>query len=266
MMNNLIPFERKISLENQYTPMLNIIDRGFPEIQRATQLFQKTQSQFMDNMLTVSHITPIRNLRQILAEMKNTRLALGEAYYSIEKKKIDVEEKRIKLIKSVDSIEKQRTNLEIEELEWQISCIMENVGGAIRKLTNYSLQYESVMKENNLQDFDELDFEAEEEAYHITKAFEQGLNAARAHSGFIDEGNQIYFSQIGINGTVAQVEVTNYLNLESEMLSLDQEPTHVRQIDFLISMAEKFRGCSKKFAQWKGMPDTKQVDALIKHS
>ena len=85
------------------------------------------------------------------------------------------------------------------------------------------------------------------------KAFEQGICAARSHGGFIDEGNQIYFTQIGINGTVAQVEVTNYLNWESIMLHNQKEITHEDQMVWLNAMADKFKGCSKAYAKYKGM-------------
>jgi len=104
-----------------------------------------------------------------------------------------------------------------------------------------------------LPDLSEETFEAEEERYHIMKAFEQGMNAARSHGGFIDEGNQIYFTQIGINGTVAQVEMANYLNWESTMMHNKHEPTHEDQMAFLNRMAEKFKGCSRDYAARKGM-------------
>lgn len=250
--------------------MGEVISSTLPEVQRATALFCKTQSQFMDNMLTVSHFTPIRNLRQILAEMQRTRQALGEAYYNIEKKKLDIEEKREALL-SAKGVASKRLEIEISELQWQIDSTMEYVRGAIRKLANYSLQYQSIQDKYNLENFTEADFEDEEERYHIAKAFEQGLNAARAHGGFIDEGNQIYLSQIGINGTVAQVEVTNYLNQEARMLSpLDEnhkrkeiiEPTHEMQLEFLDRMTKKFKGCSKKITAFRGMTPS-SPDALI---
>lgn len=273
-MNEITIFENKFEIEEQYAGMVEIINQTLPEINRATNLFNKTQSQFMDNMLTVSHITPIRNLRQILAEIKRTRQALGEAYYAIQKKRVEIEKKQQEKvgISGFSPLNLKRLDIEIEELDWQISCIQENVSGAIRKLTNYSLQYKSIQEHYHLQNFNEQDFEEEEERYHITKAFEQALNAARV-TGRIDEGNQIYLEQLGINGTVAQVEVINYLNRESYLLSpvdsrgnpkLVVEPTHEMQLGFLLSMADKFKGCTKRYAAWKGMADTKTVEALVK--
>jgi hypothetical protein len=214
-------------------------------------------------MLTVSHVTPIRNLRQILAEIKKIRLALGEASFSIRKKELDIEEKREVQVKVESDIQRKRLSIEIEELEWQISCIRENVSAAIRKLANYTLQYNSIQDQYDLENFSEQDFEDEEERYHIIRAFEQGLNAARARGGIIDEGNQIYLEQLGINGTAAQQEVLNYFKQETELLKQGELPTHEMQLEFLLSMAEKFRGCTRRYAQWKGMVDTQTIESLI---
>jgi hypothetical protein len=65
-----------VSYMPEHHEMISKIQESLPEIQRASSMFFKTQSQFMDNMLTVSHPTPIRNLRQILAEMRKARDAL----------------------------------------------------------------------------------------------------------------------------------------------------------------------------------------------
>jgi hypothetical protein len=228
----LILFETKFELNGQYQDMLDIIKQEIPEVQRATALFNKTQSQFMDNMLTIHNLTPLRNMRQILAEMKKIRLALGGSFFAIDKK---------------------RKLPQTDETDWEISCIQENVLGAIRKLANYSVQYAEIQRFHNLYDFTEKDFEEEEEKYHIIKAFEQGLSAARSHGGSIDEGNQIYFHQIGINGTAAQREVLDYFKSEAEVLATGNMPTHRMQIDWLLSMAEKYKGCSIEFARFKGL-------------
>lgn len=247
-MNELILFKD----DKPNAGLIEIINQSLPEITRATNLFQKSQSHTMDNMLTVSHVTPIRNLRQILAEIKKIRLALGEAHFSIQKNLVEIEEKQEEKL-SASPLKQKRLEIEIDEIEYRNSCIKENMTGAIRKLANYSVQYSSIQNRFNLQNFTEQDFELEEEKYHIIKAFEQGLNAARSRGGTIDEGNQIYFSQIGINGTVAQREVIKFLEQECAVLQSGNEPTHEMQLTFLLSMADKFRGCINTYADWKGM-------------
>ncbi|HWQ65962.1 MAG TPA: hypothetical protein VN372_03720 [Methanospirillum sp.] len=256
----------------EYKGMLEKIQESAPEINRTTQIFQKTQSQFMDNMMTVSHMTPFRNLRQVLAEMKNARQAMAEAYFAVEKKKIEIlirermleghfDRKQEQWV-DVDPLQRKMLEIEIMELQWSIDAITENVGGAIRRLANYTNQYNHI--KSQLPDLSEETFEAEEERYHIMKAFEQGLNAARSHGGWIDEGNQIYLTQVGINGTVGQMEVTKYLQSEHEILETPRFKNGVEiegnltieyQLMWLNRMADKYAGSSKLVIAYKGMSD-----------
>lgn len=260
------------NLPKQYDSMLDIVRGGQPEIERATLMFNKTQSQFMDNMMTVSYLTPIRNLRQILAEMKVTKQALGEAHYKIARQKIRIEKLQRQIDAATDDLDRRELELKKEEIEYGIAVTMDYVGGAIRKMTNYTLQYQQILNEHHLENFDEFDFEEEEEKYHICRAFQQALCAARAHGGYIDEGNQIYFEQIGINGTVAQIEMNKYLNTEYYLLADKDaegnqkqpiEPPHEMQVEWILSMAEKFKGCSSRYAAWKGMRGTQSDEALV---
>lgn len=105
----------------------------------------------------------------------------------------------------------------------------------------------------NIKSFDEVDFEAEEERYHVMTAFNQALIAARSRGGTVDEGNHIYFQQIGINGASAQREVRNHLTSEGKMIHENREPTHNMVLGFLNAVAEKYEGCSKVYAEKKGM-------------
>ena len=258
---DIIPFMDQIDSkaltilsQPDYQEMVSYIDNHSLAIQKTTQIFNKSQSQFMNNMLTVSHLTPFRNLRQILAEMKRTRGALAEAYFNLEKKKVDIQIKEHELNDETDPLLRKKLEIEITEMQYQIDSSMEYVGGAIRKLANYTAQFKAI--EQQLPDLSEQAFEDEEERYHISKAFEQGLHAARAHGGYIDEGNQIYFHQIGINGTAAQIEMTKYLNKEYALINdpdNPQEPSHEMEVDWIMEMTEKFKGCATNFAKRKGM-------------
>lgn len=246
----------------EYKGMLEKVKAGVPEVHRATSLFGKQQSQFMDNMLTVSKPTPIRNLRQILAEMNKTRMALSEAYSKCKIKDIE----RRKLVRDAeaqsDELERELLLAQAEEKDIELGNTKNYIGGAIRKLANYQAQYDSICEHFGVKDFSEIDYEAEEERYHIMTSFEQALNAARSRQGVIDEGNLIYFTQIGINGAVAQKLMLNYLQHEQELMSKNEEPTYDLQLKFLNDMAAKFKGCSIKLAQHKGMTTVTQEAAL----
>lgn len=242
-----------IAIMPEHNKMLQVIKDSLPEIQRSTSLFGKTQSQFMDNMMTVSGNTPIRNLRQILAQMVQTREAIKEANFKLKKKEIEAEIKHEEAELEVNPKKKRLLTTEAEELESGAESTKIYLSGAVRQLANYTSQYNSIMENHNLQNFNEEDFEKEEEKYHIMRAFEQALCAARAHGGLVDEGNHIYFSQIGINGAHAQFRITEFLKAEKDLLDAGKAPTHKAYIDFLERMAGEFAGSAEKYAERKGM-------------
>ncbi len=247
----------------EYADMLAIVNSNLPEIQKSKENFNKTQSQFMDNMLTVSHPTPLRNARQILAEMNKTELALKEAYIKVYKKEVEIEIKKRDLETESDELKQKLIQLDILELHTQLEATKSAIGGAIRKLTNYSVQYNAILEKHNLINFSEEDFEKEEEKYHIMKAFDQGVTAARSRGGTIDEGNLIYLTQIGINGASAQKNVFEYLNKEGRLIKEGKEPTHEMYLSFLEEMAEKYKNCSVKYANTKGLSGNLTQVALI---
>lgn len=238
--------------------MVNNIESNLPEIRRATKNFGKTQSQYMDNMLTISHPTPIRNLRQILAEVEKTYTALQQSFYKHKKDEIKAKMKLRDIEKTDDELDKDLLGVEYSEIKASIEASEKYISGAIRKISNYLDQYnrisEKLIEDKGVDKFTELDFEEEEERYHIMTAFAQALTAARARGGIIDEGNHIYFYQIGINGSSAQMEVRKFLESEGKQINEGRGyPQHDQVLDFLNRMAETYKNCSTIYAGHKGV-------------
>ena len=295
-------FNKLVAIMPEHKDMIATISNSLPEIHRSTSLFFKTQSQFMDNMMTVSHNTPLRNMRQILAQMNSTREAIKEAYFKLKKKDIELQKKQRKytklfvdgkvengLIDPADDLKADLLEIEVQEIIANGESTRGYISGAIRQLTNYTDQYNMIQERHGLQGFTEADFELEEERYHIMKAFEQGLCAARTrHDHTIDEGNMIYLTQIGINGAHAQHEIHAYLAIEADMLRghpgdkgdpgdittgrparaptpprQPMAPPHAMYIKFLNDMANHFQGSAQAYAEAKGM-STMTSTALIK--
>jgi hypothetical protein len=237
----------------EHKGMVENISKNLPEIKRATSLFGKTQSQFMDNQLTVTHLTPLRNLRQILAEMNKSIAAYREADIKSRKKMVEIDILKRDLLKEKDDLKAELISLDIEEKYNQLDSSRNYISGAIRKISNYTEQYNSIKKTHDITDFTEKDFEEEEESYHISKAFQQGICSARSHGGIVDEGNQIYFEQLGINGGMAQHLVSSYLIAEAKIMQKGDEPSYNAYLNFIKDMITKFKGCSLKSSSNKGM-------------
>jgi len=229
----------------QYQSMLNRISESYPIIHKATKNFNKSQSQFMDNMFTISQPTELRSARQILAEIAKAKMAMDEAYFSIRKKQIQIKRKRQE--------QDELSEIEAQEMESQIAVTMEYVEGAVRKISAYMTQYQNILNKYGKSEFTEEDFERDEERYHIMTAFTQALYAAMAHNGIIDEGNQIYMGQIGISVFAAQAEVSDFLNIGQDLIAKGKMPTHAMVLKWLNALADKYAGCASQYAEYKGM-------------
>lgn len=240
-------------LPTQYKTMLSEVSEYYPVITKATRNFNKSQSQYMNNMMTVSHPTELRNLRQILAQLNRAKQALDEAYFNVEKKKIRIKQKQRKLKDETDDLMKELLEVQIMQMQSQLENAMQSVEGAVRKVAGYVSQYKHILKEKGIEEMTEADFEKDEERYHIMKMFEQGLCAARSRQGVIDEGNHIYCYQIGISGTAAQMEVSAFLAAEGEMVKAGKMPEHGHTWNWMNEMADKYAGSAEKFCQLKGM-------------
>jgi len=250
-------------LNDKHLELFNRVQKKYPIIEKATENFNKSQSQFMDNMLTISQLTPLRSARQCLAEIKKIKLAIEEAVFNIKKKQLLIKKSKYFMDKVESPFDKELLEIEVGENETNINNITDNINGAIRKMSGFITQYENILKKYGKESFTEEDFEKDEERYHIMKAFEQGLNAARARGGIIDEGNLIYLFQIGISGTAAQIEVREYLKMEDIVINNGGLPSHEMSVRWLESMADKYCGSALKFAEYKGVTLTDEQSLLI---
>lgn len=252
MTNELLTIETS-NLSPKLKDMAEYLKNMIPVIEKESKSFGKTQSQFMDNFLTISHPTPLRNAAQILAQSNNLVMALKEAQLKESENLLKVEKLQKKLEKEVDETERKLISVKIHRIEHGLHTSKLYIEGAIRALTNYAQQYEAIMSSSGYSEMSEEDYEKEEVNYHIMKAFSQALCAARSRGGYIDEGNHIYFYQIGVNGGLAQFYISKYLEYEAKEIEkggfAGPELTH----NFLLEMVEIFKNCPKELAKLKGM-------------
>lgn len=241
-------------VKKEYKTMLDNIHNTLPAIKQSSSNFYKSHSQFMNVMLDVTAITPIRSVKHTLAEIDKTRMALEESHISLQKKDIELREKEHKLKTDLDITSFQKELLETEILEIQVTMnnIQNSITGAIRKMNFFTNQYKSILKKLGKEDITEAEYEKEEASYHVMTCMKQALSAARARGGVIDEGNLIYLFDMGINSGQAQTEVNSYLKMEQEILEAGREPTHEMTMQWLEACAVKFSKDANKFAERRG--------------
>ena len=241
-------------VKKEYKQMLTNINATLPAIKQSSSNFYKSHSQFMGVMLEVTAITPIRSVKHTLAELDKTRMALEEAQLKMMKKDIELRQKEKKLADGdfKDELERELLETEILEVKVNMNNIQNSVSGAIRKMNFFTNQYKSILKKLGKDDITEEEYEKEESRYHVMTCMKQALNAARARGGVIDEGNLIYFFDMGINSAQAQAEIYAYLKMENKLMDEGKAPTHEMTMQWLEACADKFSGESVKFAERRG--------------
>jgi len=241
-------------VKKEYKQMLTNIRSTLPAIKKTSSNFYKSHSQFMGVMLDVTAITPVRSVKHTLAEIDKTRMALEEAHLKMLKKDIELrqKEKQLNNEEYKDELEKELLETEILEIKVNMNNIQNSITGAIRKMSFFTNQYKSILKKLGKEDITEEEYEKEESRYHVMTCMKQGLNAARARGGVIDEGNLIYLFDMGINSAQAQAEIYSYLKMENELMDKGQAPTHEMTMQWLEACADKFQGDAEKFAERRG--------------
>lgn len=236
----------------EYNLMLKNIQDRMPAVVRDTSNFHKSHSQFMQVTLDVTAITPIRSIKHSLAEIDRTRSALQEAYIGLRKKQNELKKKERELESCTDPLDRELLEIEILELNSHLEGTQNHVNGALRKMNFFVNQHQQLLDKLGVQEITEEMYELEESKYHIMTCMKQALNAARSRNGLIDEGNLIYLFDLGINAAQAQAEVFAYLNMENQLISNGQAPTHEMTMRWLEACADKWADDPAKFAARRG--------------
>lgn len=236
----------------EYNLMLKNIQDRMPAVVKDTSNFHKSHSQFMQVTLDVTAITPIRSIKHTLAEIDRTKSALQEAYIGLRKKQNELKKKERELESCTDELDRELLEIEILEINSHIEGTQNHVNGALRKMNFMVNQHKQLLEAVGKNEITEEDYEREESRYHIMTCMKQALNAARSRNGMIDEGNLIYLFDLGINAAQAQAEVFAYLNMENQLISNGQAPTHEMTMRWLEACADKWEKDPETFAKRRG--------------
>lgn len=228
------------------------IENRLPATVAASEVFNKSSSQYKTTTLDVVDLTKTGTLKHLLASIQRTRQALEEASIKVRRKRAKRNEKQ-RLLEGAKGYKAEVLQIDIDEITIQLSNLEAAARGAIRKLAYLISQYDSVLESMGVEYLTEEDYEKDQERHHIMTAFSQALHAARSRGGVIDEGNLIYLFNIGINGAVAQAEVSSLLQQEDALLRDGKAPTHNHTMAWLEAVADLFSGSSAQNAASRGL-------------
>jgi hypothetical protein len=249
--NEIIPIDLSKNLPENYQKMTERISEIMPRIRESNESFYKSDSQLKMVTLDITDLTDVSSAKHILARIERRKLALEESEFELRKKKVKLAKKQAKLSTAAE-YDKALLEIEILELQTHIQNSENYQKGAIREVAFLIEQYDAICQKLGVEVITEEMYEEDQPKFHVMRAFSQALAAARARSGLVDEGNFIYFQDLGINGAAAQREIVAYFEMEQDMLNQGAVPTFEVQRNWLEAIADKFAGEVKRYAEHRG--------------
>lgn len=215
------------------------VSERMPELAEKTKIFDRNNSQTTISMMTLTMLngqSPMRLLRQILAEVDRRKMALAEAQLSHAKLVNEIKELSEKELGPVEQAELRLKNINIDAMEGKIN-------GSLKDIATLIDAYDSIKATHKIDDWDERSFEDEEKRHHIRRGFEllyrNLIQGGRAHESTIE-----YLQQYGVHVQIALAEVTGYISAVNEAIKNGSMITASNMEDFLDAMADKYKHCA----------------------
>lgn len=202
------------------------------EINRGLNAFSKTNTQLVSLGLTLSEATPERNIRQIHAQIESKRGALSDAQFRLLKQQNDLKRKMIRLKEIQETevgegkkypnndykeLDIERIEIDIEEIKSKMVDGRVHVEQAIKEIGMYQDAYDDIVSTFGLENWDEIDMEKADVTYNLRRCFYQSLRSCR-QIGYINEPNQEWLEQLGINPSFVQHEMMAFLTGERKVM------------------------------------------------
>jgi hypothetical protein len=208
------------------------IAKRMDEVNRGLNAFAKTNTQLVSLGLTLSEATPSRNIRQIHAQIESKRAALSESQFRLLKQQNDLKRKllRRREIENAEvgegkkypteeykQLDLERIDIDISEIKARMVDGRVHIEQAIKEIGMYQDALDDIVNAFNLQNWDEIDMEKADLEYNLKRCFYQSLRSCR-QMGYINEPNQEWLEQMGINPSFVQREMLMFLEEERKVM------------------------------------------------
>lgn len=237
-------------------------DAAMEKCEHAMKIWTHSRSGVMLRNMTIgSHPTPMRQLRQVAAELQKKKQAMTEAKYSVLKKRKEAEIKREAAAEEkLTKLQREYLLLEADELEATASMVEQPYLGAMREVIELSRVHDAIEQivRKKYGKFDESIFEEEEAKYWVQRAFAQSLRDIR-QSGVISTGDQELLEQIGLNPVVVRKLLLAFLADTDKNDNLSNKVVD----DFLVNCAESYHAASVERIKRYGFPEVSASVSLL---
>ena len=225
-----------------------LVNEYLPELDEKTKFFDRNNSQSTLSMMSLTMLnghSPLRMLRQVLAETEKRKMALAEAQVSHAQalKQIDKLQQKIFL-----DPENKIAQAKLRAAFVSIEMMESKINGSFKDIATLITAYNNLKENYGIEDWTEEEFENSEKKHHVRRGFElmyrNLMDGGRASTSTIE-----YMQQYGVHPQVGFVEVQGYITVVNELISKQQIPHSNHLEEFLDAMADKYYKESDKTTQ-----------------
>lgn len=225
-----------------------IVNKFLPELDQKTKYFDRNNSQSTLSMMSLTMLnghSPMRMMRQVLAETEKRKMALATAQVSHAKSLEKIQKLQDKLFLDPDN---PVLNAKLREAFVSIEMMESKINGSFKDIATLITAYNNLKEKHGIDDWSEEEFEQSEKKHHVRRGFElmyrNLMDGGRASTATIE-----YMQQYGIHPQVGFVEVNAYIQGVNNLIKENKIPHSNHLEEFLDEMAEKYYKESDKTTQ-----------------
>ena len=216
-----------------------IVNEYLPELDEKTKFFDRNNSQSTLAMMSLTMLnghSPMRMMRQVLAETEKRKMALAEAQVSHAKALRNIEKLKDKLFNDPDN---NVLSAKLRSAFVGIEMMESKINGSFKDIATLINAYNNLKEAHGVEDWSEEEFEESEKRHHVRRGFElmyrNLMDGGRASTATIE-----YMQQYGVHPQVGFTEVQGYIKVVNDMIMNKQIPHSNHLEDFLDEMADKY--------------------------
>ena len=215
------------------------VNEFLPELDSKTKYFDRNNTQTTLSMMSITMLngqSPMRMMRQVMAEVEKRKLALAEAQVSHAEQLESIKQLEQQIDEDPDNNVLQ-AKLRLAYVS--ITTLESKINGSFKDIATLIDSYNAIKEKNGIDEWDEEAFEREEKRHHVRRGFElmyrNLMDGGRASTATIE-----YMQQYGIHPQLGLAEVQAYLNYATDQMR-NNVKLHSNDLEeFLDQMADKY--------------------------
>ena len=250
-LGNIESFGGKTLLENSHQ-----VDKALANVGELENIWNHSHTQWTWRHINFSWHSPMKNMRQISAEISSKKGALNSAKWRQVKNELKIRKIQDQLARgnedgSLDYWKEVELKIKLAELQEGMVDGARYIEGAMKDVLAMNEMYEQLKERVN--SFSEYDVELEESKSHLKRSLVQCIRDVR-QGGSITKGEQEYMEQIGVNPMKVQKAIRIYVASEEEDESWDVSKLY-EFVDKMTNELIDFYQVDKKVMELRGFKD-----------